>query len=95
MWRSLLGSTFFGLTSSHRRLVFSTVHDIVFHSNGGYDWHTVYNMPIWLRRFTLEKMNEHFENEKKQYESINKSTSKTIPKGPSIKSPTHTLKKSK
>lgn len=49
--------------------MFSHIHEIVFHGNGGYDWDTVYNMPIWLRRFTYEKIKEHFE---KQQEAIDK-----------------------
>ena len=34
------------------------IHDIVYHGNGGYDWHTVYNMPIWLRTFTYNKIRD-------------------------------------
>jgi hypothetical protein len=56
-----LGLTFFGLTPEYRLNVFSIIHDIVFHGNGGYDWHTVYNMPIWLRKFTYNKIREHFQ----------------------------------
>lgn len=33
----------------------------MFNGNGGYDWDTVYNMPIWLRKFTFNKIKEHFE----------------------------------
>jgi len=40
----------------------------VFHGNG-YDWHTIYNMPIWLRNFTFKKLEEYF---KKQEEAQNK-----------------------
>jgi hypothetical protein len=36
---------------------------------GGYDWHTVYNMPIWLRNFTFKKLEEYY---KKQEEAQNK-----------------------
>ena len=39
---------------------------MVFHGNGGYDYYTVYNMPIWLRNFTFNKMREHYENEAAQ-----------------------------
>ena len=56
-----LGLTFFGLTPEYRLSVFNNIHDIVFHGNGGYDWHTVYNMPIWLRKFTFNKIREHFQ----------------------------------
>ena len=32
------------------------IHDIVYHGNGGFDWETIYNMPIWLRRFTYNRI---------------------------------------
>ena len=60
--------TFFGLTSEYRQGLFSQIHEIVFHGSG-YDWHTVYNMPIWLRNFTYRKLEEYF---KKQEESQSK-----------------------
>ena len=41
------------------------MHEIVFHGKGGYDWETVYNMPIWLRNFTFNKMKEWFDAEAK------------------------------
>ena len=40
---------------------------MVFHGNGGYDWHTVYNMPIWLRNFTFNKIKDYYD---KQNEDI-------------------------
>lgn len=61
---------FFGLTSDIvpqvRANLFSQIHEIVFHGNGGYDWETVYNMPIWLRRFTFNKLKEYHEKQNKQ-----------------------------
>ena len=66
---SLLGLTFFGLTPEYRQNLFSQIHEIVFHGNGGYDWDTIYNMPIWLRNFTFKKIEEWYE---KQNESQNK-----------------------
>ena len=47
------------------------MHEIVFHGNGGYDWHTLYNMPIWLRNFTFKKIQEYY---KKQEEAQNKNS---------------------
>ena len=64
---------FFGLTPEYRSNLFSQIHEIVFHGQGGYDWHTIYNMPIWLRRFTFQKLQEHYE---KQNEQANKSNQK-------------------
>jgi hypothetical protein len=76
---SPLGSTFFGLTSEYRQIIFGQIHEIVFHGGGGYTWTEVYNMPIWLRNFTFNKMKEHFEKQSEQAEkqvesNTNKST---------------------
>ena len=80
-----MGLAFFGLTldtaSQNRSNLFTQIHQIVFHGNGGYDWHTVYNMPIWLRRFTFNEIRKHFEeeNEAIQKQSRGKnSNSKTV-----------------
>jgi hypothetical protein len=70
---SQLGLTFFGLTSDIapqvRASLFSQIHEIVFHGKGGYDWHTIYNMPIWLRRFTFNKIQGFYQDEKEAYEN--------------------------
>lgn len=58
---------FFGLTSDNipiiRANLFTQIHEIVFHGQGGYDWETVYNMPIWLRKFTFNKMREYYDKQ--------------------------------
>jgi hypothetical protein len=65
-----LDLTFFGLTSEIipqvRANLFSQIHEIVFHGQGGYDWETVYNMPIWLRNFTFNKMKEYYEKQNEE-----------------------------
>lgn len=53
-------------TAEYRQNLFTQIHDIVFHGNGGYDWHTVYEMPIWLRNFTLSKIKDYFDEQNKQ-----------------------------
>ena len=62
---------FFGLTAEYRQNLFSQIHEIVFHGQGGYNWDTIYNMPIWLRNFTYKKLEEYY---KKKEEAHNKST---------------------
>lgn len=68
---SQLGLAFFGLTSKiapqFRAGVFKQIHEIVFHGQGGYDWDTVYNMPLWLRKFTFNEIKKYHE---KQNEAI-------------------------
>lgn len=36
--------------------MFTQIHDILYYGNGGYDYTTVYNMPLWLRKFTYQKI---------------------------------------
>lgn len=73
---SQLGLTFFGLTfdiaAQARASIFTQIHEIVFHGKGGYDWHTIYDMPIWLRRFTFNKIQEFYHSEKDAYENKGK-----------------------
>jgi hypothetical protein len=77
-----LGLTFFGLTfdiaAEARAAIFKQIHQIVFHGKGGYDWHTVYNMPIWLRRFTFIEIQKFYQEEKDSVENQGKSGSKTV-----------------
>lgn len=61
-----LGSRFFGLTPQYRVTLFNQIHEIVFHGKGGYDYLTIYNMPIWLRNFTFNKMREFYDKEAAQ-----------------------------
>lgn len=88
---SQLGLTFFGLTSDTipqaRSAIFKQIHQIVFHGNGGYDWHTVYNMPIWLRRFTFNEIQNHYDNEKKSYENKSNGSKTVIDEKGQVKAP--------
>jgi len=75
-WPFRLALAFFGLTTTNGQIqqarvnLFSLIHQIVFHGKGGYDYDTVYNMPIWLRKFTYAEM-------KKFYDAESEATSKT------------------
>jgi hypothetical protein len=59
---------FFTLTPEHRASIFTQIHEIVFFGKGGYDWNTIYNMPIWLRKFTFNQINEFYKKEQEEYE---------------------------
>ena len=61
--------TFFGLTSTYRNIIFQQIHDLVYHGNGGFVHSEVYNMPIWMRRFHIQKINKFLE---KQNEEVRK-----------------------
>ena len=87
MYQFPLRLTFFGLTLKYRANLFTQIHDLVFHGGGGFKHSEVYNMPIWMRKFHIQKINEY---NKKQNEEIEKSkrgnTSPTSnkPVGPNI-----------
>jgi len=69
LYKPLLLPTFFTLTSTEaarsRLILFSQIHQIVYYGKGGYDWYTVYQMPIWLRTFTYNQILEAYEAEAK------------------------------
>ena len=52
--------------------MFNTIHEIVFNGKGGYDWNTVYNMPIWLRKFTFNKLKSHYDEVEANRQKANK-----------------------
>ena len=76
-WRSQSPPRFFTLTSKeasiYRNNVFTQIHEIIFHGNGGYDWLTVYNMPLWLRKFTFHKLKTYYEEQSDQKDNIDES----------------------
>ena len=64
-----MGLAFFGLTTNNqetqqiRANLFSMIHQIVFHGKGGYDYDTVYHMPVWLRKFTYHELKKFYDAE--------------------------------
>ena len=88
--RSPLGFNFFGLTQEYRKQIFRQIHEIIFHGGGGYDYETIYNMPIWLRQFTFNTIREHFEKINEQNKKQLSNNTPTIAR-PDIK-PNYTAK---
>lgn len=87
-----LGLAFFGQNQTTRVNLFTEIHEIVFHGQGGYDWETVYNMPIWLRRFTFNRIKDYYEK-KAEKTSEPQDVSKVLK--PNIQNkPTYSTKKS-
>jgi hypothetical protein len=85
------GLTFFGLTQSYRKQFYKQIHEIVFHGKGGYDWHTVYNMPIWLRNYTFEEIKKFYDEQAKANNNQKKKLDDQ-PTGPAIRQPDYTTK---
>jgi hypothetical protein len=49
-------------------IIFTDIHEIIFHGNGGYSYNDVYSMPIWLRKFTYNKLKEYYDSRQKEKE---------------------------
>ena len=56
--------------------LFKQIHEIIFHGKGGYDYYIIYNMPIWLRKYTFKEINDFYE-EKAAQENNEMSAGKT------------------
>jgi len=56
--------------------LFKSLHSIIFHSKGAYDYYTIYNMPIWLRKFTFKEIQDYYAEEKKQHDAASKGKGK-------------------
>ena len=71
-----MGLSFFGLTPNSAKIqrnnVFSQIHEIIFHGKGGYSWSDIYNMPIWLRNFTFNKIKTFYDDEAERVEAMSK-----------------------
>jgi len=72
-----LESTFFGLTSEYRGHLFTQIHDLVYHGNGGFIHSEIYNMPIWMRRFHIQKISEFHKKQQEAREKQEKQQSNT------------------
>ena len=70
-------STFFGLTPQYRTILFSQIHDLVYHGGGGFIHSEVYNMPIWMRLFHISRINEHNKKQKEEIEKAQKGSTPT------------------
>lgn len=50
-------------------------------------------MPIWLRNFTFQKMNEYYEKEKEEIQKAKgKGKASTPAKGPAVRKPSYSTK---
>ena len=68
--------------------MFKQIHEIVFHGKGGYSWSEIYNMPIWLRRFTFNEIQNFYSKEKEEYDkSLNKGKTTVIDSKGQVQAP--------
>lgn len=88
-----MGLAFFGLTPEYRAALFAQLHDIVFNGNGGYSFETVYEFPIWLRKFIHRTLIEHYDKQNNQQQQ--QSGNGPILQNGQIKAPDYSTKASR
>jgi hypothetical protein len=78
---------------------YNQIHEIIFHGKGGYDWNTVYHMPVWLRNYIFSKIKDFYDNQNSQHNEKQSNPPPKSHKGPGVKSmknytgkPTYTSK---
>lgn len=84
------GRQFLGV---QRLKLFRELHEIVFHGKGGYDFQTVYTLPIWLRHYIYSEISKYYKQEAAALDkNSNSQTLTKTPKGPAIRQPDVFLK---
>lgn len=80
-----LGLTFFGLTSNNpqqiseiRASIYRQIHQICFYGQGGYSWHVVYNMPLYLRKFIFNEIKTYHDEQNEQANKRSSSSNKKV-----------------
>jgi hypothetical protein len=78
----VLEQTFFGFSPEDRVSFHENLFNLIWWGEGRWDWDTVYNMPVHIRRFWTRKINkmitEEQERQEKQLEAA-KNRRKTLP----------------
>ncbi len=84
------GRQFLGV---QRLNLFKEIHEIVFHGKGGYDFYTVYTLPIWLRHYIYSEISKYYKQEAAALEKSSGSQTLTkTPKTPDIRKPNISVK---
>lgn len=88
---SLLGfkldQTFFGFNPEHRIDLHDNLFNLLWHGEGRWDWDMLYNMPIFLRKFYVKRVNKLIEDKAAAQQAANekaknKNKSNNIAKSP-------------
>ena len=65
-----LDQTFFGFDAADRKLLHDILFDLIWAGEGRWDWNTVYSMPVFLRKFWINKINEKLQPDTKSKTNI-------------------------
>ncbi len=77
-----LDQTFFGFNAKHQVEFHDSIFNLIWFGEGRWDWDTIYNMPIHIRRRWITHVNKMIDDKPKTGSTSNNSTT---PRGPSKK----------
>jgi hypothetical protein len=76
-----LDQTFFGFSPQDRVQLHENIFNLLWHGEGRWDWDTIYNMPIFLRKFYIKRVNaiiqERIDRAKQQQKQKSRTTTKS------------------
>ena len=76
-----LEQTFFGFKPEDRTILHENIFNLIWFGEGRWDWNTVYNMPIFLRKFWIEQVNRKHDEINEQHRKTTK-PAKTVHRAP-------------
>ena len=69
-WKSLL--SFFGLQPKHKKDIHEEIFQLIYCAKGGFTFDEVYNLPIYLRKFYLKRLNKQYQDENTEIDKAQK-----------------------
>ena len=63
-----LEQTFFGFKPEDRPKLHENIFNLIWHGEGRWDWDTIYNMPIHIRKFWIKKINKIIHDEQEAHQ---------------------------
>ena len=77
-----LDQTFFGFKSEDQVQLHDTIYELIWAGDGRWDWDTIYNLPLHIRRYWVTKVNKMRDAQNAQAEEhaekIRQRASKTV-----------------
>ena len=77
-----LDQTFFGFNPEDQVILHDNLFNMIWHGEGRWDWDTIYDMPIFLRRFYIKRVNALIQERIDRVEQQQKQRSRTTTKSP-------------
>jgi hypothetical protein len=74
--------SFFGLRVEDKPAIHDQIFALCFHGKGGFNFTEVYNMPIYLRRYYIQKASEFYKQEEEQYKKARSKSGGKVHKPP-------------